>query len=188
MDAPKPKSRKWIWLTASAAAVLLLGASALLYYRLTADPDAGLPPEEKIRRNFRNAFDPEEPTLQRLASLRRSFKATGSIPPEKRHPIIVEALAESVNRTFTEFAKLPPEQKAKRAEEMRLDAERTEKYFRRFSKKTQRKALSLLANTPGGRAQINRAIDTTSNVLSPEDRKLLGPAVKIWKSMLEDVK
>ena len=188
MDAPKPKSRKWIWLTASATAVLLLGAAVLVYYRLTADPNAGLPPEEKIRRDFQKAFDPKQSTLDRLTTLRRSFKAARDIPPEKRHPIIVEALAESVNRTFTEFAKLPPEQKARRAEEMRLDAERTEKYFRRFSKKTQRKALSLLANTPGGRAQLNRAIDTTSNVLSPEDRKLLGPAVKIWKSMLEEVR
>lgn len=188
MDTPSPKKKKWIWLTASAAAVLLLAIAGTICWKFTADPDAGLPPEEKVRRNFQKAFDPKQSTLDRLTTLRRSFKAAKDIPPEKRHPIIVEALAESVNRTFTEFAKLPPEQKARRAEEMRLDAERTEKYFRRFSKKTQRKALSLLANTPGGRAQINRAIDTTSNVLSPEDRKLLGPAVKIWKSMLEEVK
>ena len=188
MDIPKPKSKKWIWLTASAGAVLLLGTAAILYYRFTADPDAGLPPEEKIRRNFQKAFKTEDSTLDRLAALRRSFKAAGNIPPEKRHPIIVEALAESVNRTFSDFAKLKPEQKARRAEDMRLDAERTRKYFRSFSKKTQKKALDLLANTPGGRAQLNRAIDTTANVLSPEDRKLLGPTVKIWKSMLEDIK
>ncbi len=189
MNIPKQKNKKWIWLTASAAAVVLLaGTTAVLYYRFTADPDAGLPPEEKIRRDFRNAFDPEESTIKRLTALRRSFKAAGNIPPEKRHPIIVEALAESVNRTFSDFAKLKPEQKVRRAEQMRLDAERTRKYFRSFSRKTQKKALNLLANTPGGRTQLNRAIDTTANVLSPEDRQLLGPAVKIWKSILEDVK
>ena len=168
--------------------LFLLGAAAAGYRYFLPEPEPELPPKQQIRRDFRKAFNPEESTLERLASLRRSFKSAGNIPPEKRHPVIIEALAESVNRTFDEFARLKPDRKAERAERMREDAERTLKYFRRFPREKRKKALSLLANTPGGRAQLNRAIDTTAQGLSPEDRKMLGPAVKIWKTMLEDIR
>lgn len=189
MEKTAPKTKKTIIISVIAAAVLAAAAGGgVCCHYLSSDPEAGLPPEQKIHRNFRKAFDPNESTLDRLKSLRRSFKAAKNIPPEKRHPIIIEALAESVNDTFAEFAKLKPEQKAARAELMRKDAERTEKYFRSFSKSKQRKALALLADTPGGRAQLNRAIETTANVLSPEDRKLLGPTIKIWKNMLGEVR
>lgn len=180
--------RKKVLISAGILFLLLLIAGAVWFYGFRADQESDLPPEQRIRQNFRKAFNPEESTLERLASLRRSFKAARNIPPEKRHPVIVEALAESVNRTFSDFAGLKPEQKPERAEMLREDALRTLKYFRSFSREQQKKALSLLANTPGGRAQLHRAIDMTANELSPEDRKLLGPTIKIWKTMLEDVR
>lgn len=188
MEKTAPKTKKYLVISVIAAGVLASAGIGVCYHYFSADPEAGLPPEQKIHRNFRKAFDPNESTLDRLKSLRRSFKAAKNIPPEKRHPVIIEALAESVNDTFTAFAKLNPEQKAARAELMRKDAERTEKYFRSFPKSKQRRALALLADTPGGRAQLNRAIETTANVLSPEDRKLLGPTIKIWKNMLGEVR
>ena len=191
-NAPVPDGissrRKKQFIQGSVVLFFLLSAAVAGYCRFRRSAEPELPPEQKIRQNFRKAFNPEESTLERLASLRRSFKAARSIPPEKRHPIIVEALAESVNRTFSDFAGLDPARKSDRAEKMRKDAERTLKYFRSFSEEQQRKALSLLAGTPGGRAQLNMAIDTTTSGLSPEDRRLLGPAIKIWKTMLEDVR
>ena len=65
MDAPNPQKKKWSWLTASAAAVLILAVTGIICWKFTADPDAGLPPEEKIRRNFQKAFDPKQSTLAR---------------------------------------------------------------------------------------------------------------------------
>ncbi|MCI5779246.1 MAG: hypothetical protein MR051_05470 [Lentisphaeria bacterium] len=179
------KKVTWIVL---AGVLVLLAAIGVFCWVLTRDPEPDLPPEQKIRRNFQRAFDPEESTLERLASLRRSFHSAQNIPPEKRNSVIIEALAESVNRTFTEFAQLPPDRKEEQAERMREDAERTLQYFRSFPREKQKMALAILADTPGGRAQIDQAIDTTTNKFSPEDRRLLGPTIKIWKSMLENRK
>ena len=121
----------------------------------------------------------------RLADLRLRFRAEPDIPREERHRLIVEALAESVNRQFAAFAKLPPDRKPEQAERMREDAERTFGFFRSFPPEKRQKALALLADTPGGRAQIDRAIAITAGELSPEDRVMLGPTIKIWKNMLE---
>ncbi|MBQ9338134.1 MAG: hypothetical protein IJS14_12650 [Lentisphaeria bacterium] len=181
---PAKPSRKKILLWSScglAAAILLIGVCRWF----TFEPEPQLSPEERIARDFQKAFDPEESTLSRLRSLRRSFKTARGIPQSRRHEVIVESLAESVVRTIEDFSKLPPEAKAARAKLLEEDAERTRKYFRKFPKAKQRQAVALLSRTPGGRAQFNRAVDTVSG-LSPADRQLLGPTVKIWKSMLED--
>ena len=184
--APDPSRRKKVRLIVLlSAAVLLLVCAGVVWRRYFADPEPGLPPEQQIRRNFRQTFDPEESTLDRLASLRRSFRAVRSIPAKRRHEAIVEAMAESIDLTLQDFARLPADRKAARAELLRQDAERTRKYFRSRSKAMQKKALALLTGTPGGRAQFNNVIDTAATGLSPEDRRLLGPTMKIWKSMLE---
>ena len=187
---PSSGRSKWIkaGLYIGIPLVLLIGTGLFLYLRFGADPDAGLSPEQKIHRDFRRAFDPKQSTLQRLSSLQKSFNTMRNIPPERRHPVMVEALAESVNRSILDFTRLKPEEKPERAELLRKDAERTLKFFRRFPKEKQRKALAILSNTPGGRAQLNRAIDMSTNDFTPEDRKLLGPTIKIWKTMLEDVR
>ena len=168
------------------AGVLTAGILIGAYCFFTAEPEPELSPEQRIRRDFQQAFDPEESTLSRLKSLRRSFKTARDIPERRRHEVIVESLAGSVTRAIEDFSKLPPEAKAARAKLLEEDAERTRKYFRKFPKSKQRAALALLSRTPGGRAQFNRAVDTVSG-LSPSDRRMLGPTVKIWKSMLEEV-
>lgn len=43
-------------------------------------------------------------------------------------------------------------------------------------------------NTEEGRAKFNQAVNTTTNILSPGDRELLGPTIKIWKNMLENTR
>ena len=187
-----PSSGKTKWRKAGvligSSLVLLFAIALFLYLRHGVDPDAGLAPEQRIRRDFQRSFDPKQSTLSRLSALRRNFKTLRGFPVEKRRAILVESLAEGVNRSLLDFTRLKPEQKPERAELLRKDAEKTLKFFRRFPKEKQRQALNMLANTPGGRAQLNRAIDTTTNDFSPEDRKLLGPTIKIWKSMLEDVR
>lgn len=54
------------------SAAVLLAIAAYFCFRAPAEPP--LPPEQQIRHDFRKAFDPEESTLDRLYSLRRSFK------------------------------------------------------------------------------------------------------------------
>lgn len=49
----------------------------------------------------------------------------------------------------------------------------------------QEKALALLMSDEGGRAAFDNAVNTATNVLSPQDRELLGPTFKTWKKMLE---
>lgn len=163
--------------------IALVGA----YCYFFVEPEPELPPEQRIRRDFQKAFDPEESTLSRLRSLRRSFKTSKNIPANRRHEVIVESLAGAVVRTIDDFSRLPPGAKAARAKLLEEDAERTRKYFLKFPKAKQRQALSLLTGTPGGKAQFNRAVDTVSG-LSPADRQMLGPAVRIWKSILEEGK
>ena len=171
---------------------LLAGSGFLLicvfigaYWYFNFEPEPELTPEQRIHRDFQKAFDPKESTLSRLASLRRSFRAARDIPKRRRHEVMVESLAGAVIRTIDDFSKLPPEAKAARAKLLEEDAERTRQYFLRFPKSKQREAVNLLSSTPGGRAQISRAIDTVSG-LSPADRQLLGPTIRIWKSMLEE--
>ena len=47
------------------------------------------------------------------------------------------------------------------------------------------KSLALLMSDEGGRAAFDNAVNTATNVLSPQDRELLGPTFKTWKKMLE---
>lgn len=184
--AETTSSRRRNRLIAAAGIVILSAAVGLCCLLLSRGPEPEPPPEQKIRRDFRAAFDPQESTLARLAYLRLRFEGERNISREERHRLIVEELAGSVNRSFADFTRLPPDRKPEQAKRMREDAERTAKYFRSFPPEKRREALSLLADTPGGRAQVDRAIDITTNELSPEDRMMLGPAIETWKKMLED--
>ena len=177
----KTKHRTWILIVS-----ILTVAAAGGIWLLRGDPEPDLPQEQKIKRHFSTALNPDESTVSRLNAIRKSMKAAGNIPADKRHPAIIEALAGTLTQSWDDFTKLKPEQKPARAAHLLADAEKTRKFYYSFSKKDRRKALSLLNNTPGGRAQINRAIDIAANKFSPEDRRLLGPVVKIWKSMLDD--
>ena len=177
------KTKRWIWILLLS---ILTVAAACGIWLLSREPEPELPPEQKIKRHFSKALNPDESLLSRLNAIRKSMKSAGNIPPEKRHPAIIEALAETITLSMDDFTKLKPEQKQARAARLLADTEKTRKFYYNFSKEKRRKALSLLHNTPGGRAQINRAIDISANKFSPEDRQLLGPIVKIWKSMLDD--
>ena len=59
---------------------------------------------------------------------------------------------------------------------------------RKLPQEKQRKAVAVLMNTEEGRAKFNQAVNTTTNILSPGDRELLGPTIKIWKNMLENTR
>lgn len=179
--------KKKIWIAAGSAALLflLIAGAAIRHFAAEAAEEAALPPEQRIKRNFDKAFDPDQSTLARLDNLRRSFNSARQIPADKRHAVMVEAMAGAVNRTLQEFAALPPEQKQERARLLREDAEKTLAYFRRMPREKQEKALALLMNDEGGRAAFDNAVNTAANVLSPQDRELLGPTFKTWKKMLE---
>ena len=168
--------------------VVLILVSAGLFLFPGNSIEAPLPPEQRIKHDFQTAFDPTEPTLQRLYSLRQSFGSIRALPTDQRHKIMVEALAGAMNSTLADFAQLPPEQKPERAKLLKEDAERTFAYFRKLPKEKQRRAVGILMNTPEGRAQFNQAVNTTVNVLSPEDRALLGPTIKTWKNLLESIR
>ena len=168
------------------SAAVLLAIAAYFCFRAPAEPP--LPPEQQIRHDFRKAFDPEESTLDRLYSLRRSFKEVRGLPADRRHRIMVEALAGAMDSTLQDFAQLTQDQKQERAELLRKDAERTLAYFRKLPQEKQRKAVAVLMNTEEGRAKFNQAVNTTTNILSPGDRELLGPTIKIWKNMLENTR
>ena len=143
------------------SAAVLLAIAAYFCFRAPAEPP--LPPEQQIRHDFRKAFDPEESTLDRLYSLRRSFKEVRGLPADRRHRIMVEALAGAMDSTLQDFAQLPQDQKQERAELLRKDAERTLAYFRKLPQEKQRKAVAVLMNTEEGRAKFNQAVNTTTN-------------------------
>lgn len=84
------------------SAAVLLAIAAYFCFRAPAEPP--LPPEQQIRHDFRKAFDPEESTLDRLYSLRRSFKEVRGLPADRRHRIMVEALAGAMDSTLQDFA------------------------------------------------------------------------------------
>ena len=180
--------RKKLWISVAVLFLLLLAAAGaiVLYCAAEAAAEAKLPPEERIKRNFDNAFDPTQSTLGRLDQLRRSFRSAQEVPAERRNAVIIDAIAGSIDRMLQEFAALPPEEKPDRARLLREDAEKTLAYFRRLPREQQRKALALLMSSEGGRASFDRAINTATNRLSPQDREQLGPTFKIWKEMLED--
>lgn len=179
--------KKKIWLAIGTAAVLLVLAAAAVIRHFAAEAarEAALPPEQRIKRNFDRAFDPDQSMLARLESLKRSFSSAQQIPADKRHAAMVDAMAGAVNRTLQEFAALPPEQKRQRARQLQEDAAKTLAYFRKLPREKQEKALALLMSDEGGRAAFDDAVNTAANVLSPQDRELLGPTFKIWKKMLE---
>ncbi len=171
-----------------AAAILLLVTIVLLYaIRLGSAEraDAALPPEQRVVRNFDRAFDPEQSTIARLNSLRRTLDGVRDLPREKRQAVIIEAMSGAVNRTLTEFAGLPPERKPERARQLQQDAERTIDFFRRLPPEKRQRAIELLRSEESGRRNFDRAVDTILNTLSPTDREMLGPTLQIWKDMVE---
>ena len=177
--------KKILWITIPLLAVL---AAVAGYFCFRGPSGPPLPPEEQVKHDFQKAFDPTESTLARLDSLRGSFKSIRGLPAERRQMLIIEATAEAIDRILLDFAALPSDQKPERARLIREDAERTCRYFRKMPVEKQRKAVALLMNSEAGRAKFNQAINTTTNVLSPQDRELLGPTLKIWKDMLENTK
>lgn len=176
--------RKKLWISVAVLFLLLLAAAGAIVLYCAAE--AKLPPEERIKRNFDNAFDPTQSTLGRLDQLRRSFRSAQEVPAERRNAVIIDAIAGSIDRMLQDFSALPPEEKPDRARLLREDAEKTLAYFRRLPREQQRKALALLMSSEGGRASFDRAINTATNRLSPQDREQLGPTFKIWKEMLEE--
>lgn len=177
---------KKLWIAAAVLLLLLAAVGAVVRYcAAEAAAEAKLSPEERVKRNFETAFDPTESTLARLEQLRRSFRNAQQVPPERRNAVIIDAIAGSIDRTLREFAALPPEEKPERARLLHEDAEKTLAYFRRLPREKQQKALSLLMSSEGGRASFDRAVNTATNRLSPQDREQLGPTFKIWKEMLE---
>ena len=113
--------KKKIWIVAGSAALLLLliAGATIRYFAAEAAEEAALPPEQRIKRNFDKAFDPDQSMLARLDNLRRSFSSAQQIPADKSHAAMVDAMAGAVNRTLQEFAALPPEQKQERARLLR---------------------------------------------------------------------
>lgn len=180
--------RKKLWISVAVLFLLLLAAAGAIVLDCAAEAaaEAKLPPEERIKRNFDNAFDPTQSTLGRLDQLRRSFRSAQEVPAERRNAVIIDAIAGSIDRMLQDFSALPPEEKPDRARLLREDAEKTLAYFRRLPREQQRKALALLMSSEGGRASFDRAINTVTNRLSPQDREQLGPTFKIWKEMLEE--
>ena len=164
----------------------LVAGAFLLFPLLKPEKPAPPPtPEETIRRKIRSSFDPEEYTVTRFSRMRTELAADKRISREVRHQVLVESLAESVNGSFSDFAKLPPEKKAARAKLLCEDAARTKLFCRMTTERKRREALDRIANTPGGRAQLERAADIIANELSPQDREMLGPAIRTWKEILE---
>ena len=121
---------------------------------------------------------PAEPPLPPEQQIRHDFRK--AFDPEES--------AGAMDSTLQDFAQLPQDQKQERAELLRKDAERTLAYFRKLPQEKQRKAVAVLMNTEEGRAKFNQAVNTTTNILSPGDRELLGPTIKIWKNMLENTR
>lgn len=166
-------------------AAFVLAAVGLFFFlkpRAEAPPP---PPEEIIRRKFRSSFNPEESTLARLSRMRQELAADKRISSDTRHQVLVESLAESVNDSFSDFAKLPEEQKTARAKLLCEDAVRAKAFYRVLAKDKRREATDRIANTPGGRAQLARTADIIAHELSPRDREMLGPAIRTWQEMLK---
>lgn len=144
--------RKKLWIFAAVLFLLVLATLGAVVWYCTAEAaaEAKLPPEERIKRNFDNAFDPTQSTLGRLDQLRRSFRNAQQVPAERRNAVIIDAIAGSIDRLLQDFAALPPEEKPERARLLREDAEKTLAYFRRLPREQQQKALALLMSSEGG--------------------------------------
>ena len=98
--------RKKLWISVAVLFLLLLAAAGaiVLYCAAEAAAEAKLPPEERIKRNFDNAFDPTQSTLGRLDQLRRSFRSAQKVPAERRNAVIIDAIAGSIDRMLQDFS------------------------------------------------------------------------------------
>lgn len=182
---PERQDKRRLWIAATIAGVVLI-VTAVLCCLPARDPYAGLPPEERLIRHTVNAFDPAQSTLQRVDSVWRALKSSAKIPQARRQAAIVEATVAGVNRNLEAFRALPPERKRERAEQFYRDALQTRDYFRKLPEAKRRRAKDLLYSDPGGKAELDRAMNTILNGLSPEERQMLSPVFTVWKTTLEE--
>ena len=177
--------RRLAWGIGILIAAAALG-TALCLWLVPRDPYEGLPPEERLIRHTVNAFDPGQTTLQRLNSVWRALKSSETIPKTRRQEAIIEAMVSGVNGHLEDFRALPAERKPERAEQLYRDALRTRDYFRKLPEAKRRRAKELLYSEPGGKAELDRAMNTILNGLTPEERRMLSPVFTVWKTTLEE--
>ena len=181
------RERKVIWIVAAAAAaaaivifvVALSGSSAVS----VADD---LPPDERFIRETVNSFDPTQSTLERLAAVQTALTTLDKLPRARREAVIIEAMAAGVNNNLENFRSLPDADKPARAKLLYEDALQTRQHFRSLTPQERRRAKELLGDAAGGRAQLDRAINTVLNGMTSGERAMLNPVFVVWKSMLEE--
>lgn len=182
----KKSGRPRLIVGAVVAAAVVLGAVLTVWLVKERDPYAGLSPEERLVRHTVAAFDPGQSSIQRLKSVWRALKSSEKISTARRQEAIIEAMVAGVNRHLEDFRALPPERKQERAEALYRDALRTRDYFRKLPEAKRRRAKELLYSEPGGKAELDRAMNTILNGLSPEERQMLSPVFTVWKTTLEE--
>ena len=180
------RGRKIIWI---AVAVIAVAAVVIVVaaFRGSSGPAAEeLPPDERFIRETVNSFDPTQSTLQRLVAVQTALTTLDKLPQERREAVIIEAMASGVNNNLENFRSLPDAEKPARAKLLYEDAVQTRKHFRSLTPQERRRAKELLGTDAGGRAQLDRAINTVLNGMTSGERAMLNPVFVVWKSMLED--
>ena len=180
------RGRKIIWI---AAAVIAVAAVVIVVaaFRGSSGPAAEeLPPDERFIRETVNSFDPTQSTLQRLVAVQTALTTLDKLPQERREAVIIEAMASGVNNNLENFRSLPDAEKPARAKLLYEDAVQTRKHFRSLTPQERRRAKELLGTDAGGRAQLDRAINTVLNGMTSGERAMLNPVFVVWKSMLEE--
>ena len=181
------KGRRFVWIAAALVIAVLAGIGIAAIGG--ASPDSGaddLPPDERFIRATVNSFDPTQSTLQRLSSVQKALKTLDKLPQERREAVIIEAMATGVNRNLENFRALPDSEKPARAKLLYEDALQTRARFRRLTPDERRRAKELLGSEAGGRAQLDRALNTVLNEMTSDERAMLNPVFNVWKKMLEE--
>ena len=179
------RGRKVVWIAAAVVAAVAVVVVAAL--RSSSGPAAEeLPPDERFIRETVNSFDPTQSTLQRLVAVQTALTTLDKLPQERREAVIIEAMASGVNNNLENFRSLPDAEKPARAKLLYEDAVQTRKHFRSLTPQERRRAKELLGTDAGGRAQLDRAINTVLNGMNSEERAMLNPVFVVWKSMLEE--
>ena len=183
------KKSRGKWLIAGIAAVVAVIAATILCRLVWGSEDddlRSLPPEERLIRSTVRAFDPEQTTLQRLQSVRRALQTIEDLPRARREGVIIEAMTAGVNGNLEAFRALPEAEKPARAERLYQDALRTRSYFRNLPAAKRKRAKDLLYSDTGAKAEVDRAMNTILNTLTPKEREMLNPVFTVWKNMLEE--
>ena len=187
--SPREKSGSLRRNVVIAVVVAAVALTAILVFALrgNADPAAQeLPPDERFIRETVVSFDPNQSTLQRLESVRTALTTLKELPQTRREEVIIEAMATGINRNLENFRALPDAEKPARAKLLYEDALQTRKFFRNLPPEDRRRARELLGGEAKSRAQLDRAVNTVINVMTPEERTMLNPVFVVWKSMLEE--